>query len=703
MSDQNAAGPVPPVPPAPPTALPAPVGASEPTGLKVDVRGNDRSQIIIAGGDVNMTGKQPLPVADIPEVELEVVRRAWVGMGPGEGNVTTAVDAVGLLASDGPALAVITGPVGHGKRTAGIRALWEVSQAERSDDGESLTLSEIRPDWDRPESPDISSMPERPRTGYLLDVASEIKGWAQPDRVAEALVTHAERLRLIGSYLVVVADEHGWPEDLSGTLGRVVVRAKARPSAHRVAAKHLEYLYHKPERIRWLNTAGSATGSGQAGGAAHLLTEATTPADAARLAAKLAQTEDSAAGLKTALAAFQQWRTDVTDVFKKTQEAPGERALLIATLFLGGDEALTIQGAARRLLGKPPETDVEVILKGPDLTSRLESVGAKVTERHATLDHKPGYAQAVLNHLWRQRPDIHQPLLKWLDGFTVPGAPGAARLAAISDLLVELAITESDIKVIEQIRSWIDNGNNTAEHRQLIAGVFTKAAEADALGPKVRAKLLDWAQDDAESVATVVALVCQSDFADHYPRQTLVRLRHILDRPEPDTAVHTAAEALRGIAAHPGQLPRVWKTVIKWATEHGHLAGHRAFLSLLDPQGDPYVLQVMLEAASQKPEVKDALLRGWKAALADTRVALQCRDLMIAWAHARAENLVPSDLTLDILRQVVTEHLYTSPVAAFVFGEAGVQYDEPVISLRRELQLPMLASKHSTGPEPVES
>ncbi|MEL3946536.1 hypothetical protein [Streptomyces sp. LNU-CPARS28] len=670
----------------------------------MDVRGNDRSRIIIAGG--NVTEKEPLLVTDIPDVELDVVRRAWVSTGPDEGNVSTATDAFALLASDGPALAVIAGPAGYGKRTAGIRVLWEVSQAEQTEDGRALTLAEIQPDWDKPEAPDTSLLPDEPGTGYVLDVAAEISGWERPGDVARALLTHAEALRRVGSYLVVIADEHGWPEELSGTLARPLVRVKARPSPHRVATAHLEYLYRKPERIRWLNTASSTTGTGLIGSAAHLLNkETSTPADAARLAALLAQAEDSPDGLKKALATFQQWRNEVKDVFKKTKNLPADRALLIAALFLSGDTALSIQDAAQRLLGKPAETNVEVILSGPDLSTRLREVNAEVAERHAILDHRPGYAQAVLNHLWQQRPDIHPHLLKWLDEITAPGESGSTRLAAISDLLVELAIAENDIKVIEQIRTWIDNGNNGDEHLQLIADVFTKAAEADGLGAKVRARLLDWAQADAEPVAKVIALVCQGEFADHFPRQALVRLRHILDRAEPDDAVRVAEEALSALAARPRQLLRVWGMVVKWATEQGHLAGHRAFLSLLDPQNDPYVLQVLLDAAGQNAEVKEALLRGWRAALADSRVSTQCRDLMIAWAHARSEALVPHDLVTGILRQVVTEHMYTSPVAAFVFGEAGVQYDEPVIALRRDLQLPIRppAPQPSMGSQPWES
>ncbi|MEN8655274.1 hypothetical protein ABCR94_33005 [Streptomyces sp. 21So2-11] len=673
-------------------------------GMEVDVRGNRHSRIIIAGG--NVTEKDPLPVRDIPDSELGVVRKAWVTAGSDGGTVSTAADAFGLLASDGPALAVIAGPVGYGKRAAGIRALWEVAQAEQTEDGTGLVLAEIQPDWDKPEAPDTSLMPNEPGTGYLLDVAAEVRGWGRPGAVATALVKLAEELRKIGSYLVVIADDHGWPEEESTALATPVVRVKSMPSPHRIATAHLEFVHLKPERLSWLNTSSSTTSTGMLGRAAHLLHKDTsTPADAARLATLLAQTENSLQGLDNAIAAFRQWRKAVVDLFTETEQRPADRALLIAALFLSGDKALTIEDAARRLLGRPAEQNVEVILTGPDLTARLVDVHAKVTERHATLDHRPGYAQAVLNHLWRQRPDIHTHLLRWLDDITAPGQPGATRLAAISDLLVELAIAENDINVIEKIRSWISNGNTSDEHLQLIAGVFAKAAEADGLGAKVRARLLDWSRDGAESVAKVIALVCQNEFADHFPRQTLVRLRHILDRAERDAAVQVAEEALRALAADPQHLVLTWGMVIKWATEHGHLAGHRAFLSLLDPQHDPYVLQVLLDSAGQNPEVKQDLLRGWRAALTDARVSTQCRDLMIAWAYARAEGLVPYELITAILRQVVAEHMYDSPVTAFVFGEAGVPYDEPVIALRKDLQLPIRppAPRPSTDSRPWES
>ncbi|MFI0818235.1 hypothetical protein ACH4TX_16115 [Streptomyces sp. NPDC021098] len=649
-----------------------------------------------------MTSKPQLPVADIPQADLNVVRLAWVDLDSRDEKVSTAAGSIALLTGEGPALAVIAGPSGYGKRTAGIRALWEVSRAQQTTHGKPLILQEIRPDWERPGFPDISVLPDEPGTGYLLDVAAEIVSWQSPGKVADQLVSYAENLRQQGSFLVVIADEYGWPEAGSGTLARVLVRAKTRPYAHRVAKMHLEYAHHKPDRIRWLNTASS--GTGLIGEAAHLLTDSSSPADAARLAAALASIDGSPESLHTALGAFQQWHSQVQEVFKETEDKPDDRALLIAALFLDGKDALTVQDAARSLLGVPRETDVRTILTGPDLTTRLKSMGANVTGRTVTLEHQPGYARAVLLHLWQQRADIHPPLLAWLDAITAPKEPGADRMAAISDLLVELAVAESDIRVIEQIHAWIDNGDNSAEHRQLIARVLTVAAEADTLGSEVRSRLLDWAQTGTEAVTTVVALVCQSEFADHYPRQALVRLRHILDRGgEPDDAVRTAQAALRDIAGRDGHLPRVWSAVIKWATEKRHLAGHRAFLSLLDPRVDAYVLQVMLAAADQKPDVKAALIEGWNAALADTRVDAECRELLSAWAQARKAGLVPHEQVTDILNQVVVQHLYSTPISALIFGEPGVPNDEAVIELRKDLRLPAALSTARLNHKPVES
>ncbi|MEU2266043.1 hypothetical protein ABZ568_06295 [Streptomyces olindensis] len=55
--------------------------------------------------------------------------------------------------------------------------------------------------------------------------------------------------------------------------------------------------------------------------------------------------------------------------------------MLISALFLNNKDALTIQDGARALLAEPRETSVRKILTGPDLTTRLERLGAKVIGR----------------------------------------------------------------------------------------------------------------------------------------------------------------------------------------------------------------------------------------------------------------------------------------------------------------------------------
>ncbi|KIF76092.1 hypothetical protein QR77_23825 [Streptomyces sp. 150FB] len=644
---------------------------------------------MVAAGDVITGGKPPLPVEDIPDAELRAVRRAWVHSDAAAQEVTTAEEAASLLVGEGPALAVIAGPQGFGKRAAALKALWEAS---RSLTGVPLgaqepKLQQIQPDWDDMKVPDVSLLPAAPGHGYLLDITAEIGTWQNPANVATSLVRHAERLRTKGSFLVLVTDTHGWPADASGALADVLVRATRRPSPQRVAAAHLQWMYDMPDRARWLNP--DARDSSELDGAAsHLVKDAMSPAEAVRLAGLLARAEASVDGIAQAQAAFQKWEKLVEEIFENTKDDADDRALLIAALFLSGDDALTVQDASRTLLGEKGQRTMRDILTGPDLTARYNRVKVRVQGRYIDIDEKPGYAQAVLNHLWRQRADIHEPLLNWIDSVTGPKHPGAARLERISDLLVQLAIAENDIRVIKKIYYWIDNGEASSEHQQLIGRVLTTAAHADTLGTQVRGLLLDWAQEASTAVTTVVTFVCRSDFAEHYTYQALIRLRWVLGRPTRDAAVEAAEDAIRDIAARPGLLARVWKSVVKWPDEGRGLAASRAFLALLDPRDNPYVLKVMMAAAERDAEVRQKLIAGWRTALSNPAVTAESRDLLIGWARAWADQQVPQELMVDLLNDVIEQHLLTTPIAALVYGEPGIGYDQSVIDLRMRLRLP---------------
>ncbi|WP_138906056.1 hypothetical protein [Streptomyces chryseus] len=646
----------------------------------MNVANLDGSIVVVAGGDVgpvSMHSRQPLPVTAIPELELKAVDLAWVGRGPHDEHLSAVAEAERLLRTAGPALTVIAGAPGLGKRSIGLRTGWLVAHDPQTADGETLQMKEIRPDWEKPEAPDVSLLPQKSGIVYLLDVASEIDGWTDSVSTATALIRHAENLRRVNSYLVVIADERGWPEEQSGALGGVLVRAKTRPSPHHVAAEHLKHVYGVPDRAVWVE-------SFPQGPLAHLLTKGTSPADAVRLAAVAAVVEDSDTGRETATNSFQQWSKRVEQVFTTTQELPEDRALLISSLLLGGEEAVTVQNHARQLLGEDPESSVRKILTGPDLTTRLEAVGATVAGRVVSFDEKPGYARAVLIHLWHQRPDIHEPLLTWLDGLVTTNASDV-RLASITGLLVDLAIAENDVSVVNTVKGWVSD-TSSERHLNLIASVLDKAAEADALGPLVRKRLIDWASSDqaSEAVARVIALVCRGSLAEHYPLQALARLRHILRRPERDAAVREAEASLRHMATVLGQLPRVWETVRKWAKDSRSLAGARAFLSILDPEQQPQALQVLLASAQQDQEVADALVEGWTAALEEPGVHEQCRQVLHGWARARAAGDIDAKAVKEILDRIVEGQLYTLPISDLIYGVAGVAYDEAIIDLRAQ-------------------
>jgi hypothetical protein len=651
----------------------------EPSVPGLNVSGNRNSFILAALGSVFLsTGKQPLTVTDLSEFELRAASQGWVSKNVDDLPVTAADEAAKVLSVPNSGMVVLAGPPGYGKRTAGIRALWRTARSRLARDS-SMELKEIEPDWEDPAEPDCSVLPEAPDTGYLLDVESEMAGWVNPDKVAGALALHAAKLAKVGSCVVVIADERVWPQAAVHTAALVPVRT--RPSAQLVARTHLEYVYDLPGRADLVLADRTDPAAGTA---AHLLTDESIPADGARLAALLAATDGSPESVATAVSRFQEWSDDVGTVFATTTQMPEDRALLIAAVFLSGEDALAIQEGARALLGDQELDSVREILTGPDLSDRLTSVKARVSGRQASFDHRPGYARAVLLHLWHQRPDIHTPLLRWLDGLVADRA-GTKRLKQISDLLVELAIAENDIRVVETIKNWIAFTKDET-HLRLVADVLSRTAQAERLGPAVRARLLDWAQDGQESVARVVAMVCQSDFAHDYPRQAIVRILHILSRAERDTAVAEAEAALRAMAATEKLLPTVWRMVNARAAKRGSTAGSRAFLAVIDPQTHPYALQVTLASSAVDPVVADALVTGWSTALENRTVDPECRALIDRWAHARADGVVPREHVTEILGRVISRYLTAAPVSALLIGEPGVAYDAAVIELRADLR-----------------
>ncbi|GAB2688276.1 hypothetical protein GCM10010442_01400 [Kitasatospora kifunensis] len=643
---------------------------------------NNRNAVVVqAGGDatLHLHQRRLLPTRPIAPSEISSARQAWVKVDPQGQPLTIAVQLHDVIALKGHGLAVIAGDPGSGRSGAAVKALVLFAEGRRRADPKSqVRLEQITPDWDPPD-PDL--LPADANCGYLLDVSTEISDWKNRADLTSRLISHGRTLAGIGSCLILITDRDSWPT--VGASAEHLVDA-VRPSPFLLCATHLTALHHRSDLAQQLDPAFEpAEGEIRL---ANLIKEGMHPADAAGLARLLAATDGSPKSLENAIETFEGWTSRIKDVFDSSRDSPEDRALLLSAVVLEGASPATVQKGARRLLGEKAESDVRRILSGLDLGSRLLAIGAETSDNKVSFAHRPGYGAAVLRHVWTQIADVQEPLKEWLKTITASGGEGADRLERIADLLAELAVSEQDLSILPSPLNGTSKEPAPLSRGAVAARMLATVAQEPAFGATVRTELRErWAKSPDSAVAQVAALVCQGPFAVKYPRQALVRLRWILRRPDEDSAVRDALQAVRLMAANPRLLPEVWTTVTGWTAQSDSGAGRRAFLALIDPAPGPGVLRTLVQNAEQDPRVTEELVAGWRHLLSDTTMAAACERLFAAWAQAAFDGNVPSEVLVGILDQVVTGHLRASPVSAFLMGRAGVGYPPAVIAMRGQL------------------
>lgn len=684
------------------TSSTAQPGNRAPGGAGIHAANNTYSTLLQAGRDINLHQQEPLPTDPVTSAEIDSVRRAWVAEDSEGKEIATAPTVLAMLGRD-ERVVVIAGPSGTGKTAAGLRALSELRPALPGIGGQRLLLrlEHVLPDWDFVEK-DKFLLPAEHGRGYLLDVSGESASWEKPDVTARKFLGHAEILRKKGSYLVVIAGEHGWPEN-DPVLGRNVVRAVSAPPGDRITRRHIEHLYPQVARRGWLRESvqrDDARGDGDDEGKdgqdhrallAGLLRADMQPGDAATLALELSRISDSGGTIKDARDLVLRWRERVSTVFRETQNSADDRALLLAAVMLEGLSPAEVLNGARLLLKDQKTRGIRDILTGRDLVTRLEAVQAKSDGQRVTFSHLPGYPAAVLRHFWRQLSDVQPNLIKWVKQLTGPKGLGAARIREIADLLAQLAVDEGDLRPLDVAQAWAAAGDAGQDGASRL---LARVARDPALGQETRTRLRSWAGQESEANATVAAVVCQGPFSQEYPRQALTCLRWVLGRPEHDSAVSVAEEVLRTMGSDVRLLPRVWDTVNRWLTEctqpgdRNHLAARRAVLALLHPSADHPAATLLLANALEHADTADELVQGWSAALSVPALEARCEKVLTAWAKAVADGAFDADAVVEVLNHVIREHWMTGPLSTFIAGRAGTEYtSQSVVDLRERLIL----------------
>lgn len=557
--------------------------------------------------------------------------------------------------SDGSPLVVISGNLRIGKRATALRLLSQRPAGTQT----PARVRELLPDWER--SPTTRSFPTRPGTWYLLDLGGVTE--PLPESFGRELADFASNHAAQGIRLVVTTTSTGL-QRCGPTLATVTVPIDP-PIAHKVATVHLERRLGHPERVSWLGSHPVEA----------LVTPQMLPYDAVRLAEAIANADDPSDDqdtrpLASVVDEFRSWRDHLKDFFGDANRSAEDRALLIAAAVLDGAQPLTVWQAAMRLLGADPSAEpVGSLLLGDDLESRLESITHASVEDRVSLDTaRHRLAEAVLPHVWRQRPPLQDKLMAWIGELTTSGGLASSRLAHVGTLLSALARRHPDFDLLGTVSRW---AAGSANNRSVVASLLTALA-SDAT---VRDKLLTWAYDYGKENTTsthfaeVVAEVCAGEFADRYPNQALVRIKWLLNAPERSTVQDTAAAAVRRMASTNGRARTILASVLAWR-EDAKLAAARGFLALMDPTADTGTARRLLEQAASEPAVLDALYQGWD--LAAQEADDEGKAIIMLWFTALSTGSLPDQPTKAILGS-----LWRNTVAAQRFGTAFIPEYSP--------------------------
>ncbi|MET3983986.1 hypothetical protein [Streptomyces sp. PvR034] len=623
---------------------------------------------------------QYLKAVGVDADEITLVESQYVHAEPAVGQEGPVARATRLLKrpTGQHSVVVLTGEAGSGRRTTALRVLRDVGV--KRDNIRSLVL-----DWDRPRTEQIPSTPDH---GFILDLS----GYSTlPADFYQGLSTYQKDSAAGGAYLVILTTTEAWRPGTRASVPRV---EQAQPSAVEVARAHLRYV--KPDRLEWL-----AEGTDLAG----LLGPTTQPSDAVRLARIIAEAEPG--GEDNAKGEFENWQDHLTGWFTDHEgvEHLRDRALLIATALLEGLPAGVVMAAADKLFNLvegilPPGGP----LAGPDLQVRLDNVGARRVggDGLSVSKDRHGLHEAVLSHVWSQRPPLREVLLRWASDITAQGGVAGKHREQVAEAITRLATGPGGQVVLGIVKEW--TAKDSAAHRRLAVGVLDNTATHPGIGVAVRKYLYDTAKQKslAEAQAVTVAEVCAGSLGHAFPRVALTRLRILASRADRRGA-DAVAQAIRTLAQDPGLRDLVISEIVGWAEDDEdqiRQAGATAFLALTSLAGEhPIALSLVGEPGAVDLMVEDSLfVRGWRAAwrhASDNAV-----DSLAAWLDSSA---VPEEQCLDIAEAVLKGTVGAPGVANLLVGEEGVTTSAGIRRRRILLErlLPSPSPEPAGGPVPA--